>query len=101
MALCTFTDSDDDLNVFNVEHNDDGQWLNTNNGNPTNVWNATNRWVFARRNSLYFPAPAGFSFSLATCLFHPPSIFPISVSFSESAIYLLLSIAFISQRICK
>ena len=46
------TDSDGDLNVFNVERNDDGsQWLNSNYDNPDNVWNADNRWVFLRRNS--------------------------------------------------
>lgn len=49
------TDSDGDLNVFNVERNDDGkQWLNGNNGNPDNFWNGNNRWVFLRRNSLHF-----------------------------------------------
>ena len=101
MASRTFTDSDGNLNVFNVERNDDGQWLNTNNGNPDNLWNPGNRWVFARRNSLYFPAHAGFSFAFKICLLHPPSIFPNSLSFSESAIYFFLSNAFISQRICK
>ena len=48
------TDSDGNLNVFNVEHNHKGLWLNSNNGHPDNVWNADNRWVFVRRNSLYF-----------------------------------------------
>lgn len=33
------TDSDGNLNVFNVKRNDDGkQWLNGNNGNPDNFW---------------------------------------------------------------
>ena len=57
-ALC-IRNSDGDLNVFNVEHNDDGLWLNSNYGNPDNVWNADNQWVFVRpRNSLCFSSPA-------------------------------------------
>ena len=52
-GILYITDSDGDLNVFNVKRNDDGtQWLNGNNGRPDNVWNADNRWVFLRRNSL-------------------------------------------------
>jgi hypothetical protein len=44
------TDSDGNWNVFNVKRNDDGElWLNTNNGNPDNIWNADNRFVFRRR----------------------------------------------------
>jgi len=49
------TDSDGNLNVFNVEHDDDGLWLNANYANPDNHWNGDNRWVFRRRNSLHFP----------------------------------------------
>ena len=59
------TDSDGNLNVFNVKRNDDGKlWLNANNGNPDNVWNGNNRWVFLRpRNSLHFsPAFGGVLF---------------------------------------
>lgn len=101
MAPRTFVDSDGNLNVFNVERNEDGLWLNANNGNPTNFWNPENRWVFARRNFLHFPADAGFSFTLLACRFHPPSIFPISLNFSESAMYFFVSNAFISQSTCK
>jgi hypothetical protein len=43
------TDSDGDPNVFNVEHDDNDRWLNTNYDNPDNVWNGNNRWVFVRR----------------------------------------------------
>jgi hypothetical protein len=54
-TLYIATDSDGDLKVFNVERNDDGkQWLNSNYGNPDNFWNSNNRFVFARRKSLYF-----------------------------------------------
>lgn len=49
------TDSNGNLNVFNVEHDKDERWLNANNGNPDNFWNADNRFVFVRpRNSLHF-----------------------------------------------
>lgn len=43
------TDSDGNLNVFNVEHDDDKLWLNSDNGNPDNFWNGSNRFVFVRR----------------------------------------------------
>jgi len=32
------TDSDDDLKVFNIEHDDNGQWLNSNNGHPNTLY---------------------------------------------------------------
>jgi len=55
------SDSDGDLNLFNVERNDDGLWLNTNYGNPDNFWDPDDRFVCVRRNSLYFPLlEAGF-----------------------------------------
>ena len=47
------TDSNGNLKVFNVEHNDDGLWLNSNYANPDNFYNGNNRWVFAR-NYLFF-----------------------------------------------
>ena len=46
--------SDGDPNVFNVERDDGGLWLNANYDNPGNVWYPDYRWVFALRNSLYF-----------------------------------------------
>jgi len=47
--------SDGDLNVFNVERNDDGSWLNGNNGHPDNRRNADSRFVFALpRKSFHF-----------------------------------------------
>ena len=42
-------DSDGYLRVFSVEHNDNGQWLNSNYDNPENVWNADEQWLFVRR----------------------------------------------------
>jgi len=53
-ARYTFRDSDGDLNVFNVEHHNDGLWLNSNYDNPDNLWNPDNRFVFRACNSLYF-----------------------------------------------
>lgn len=55
------TDSDGNRNIFNVEHDNDELWLNWNNGNPDNVWNPDNRFVFVLpRNSHHFsPDPAG------------------------------------------
>lgn len=54
-ACYTLTDPDGNLNVFNVDHDNDEQWLNTNWFNPENVWNPDNQFVFVRpRKSLYF-----------------------------------------------
>jgi len=41
--------SDGDPNVFNVERDDGGLWLNANYDNPGNVWYPDYRWVFALR----------------------------------------------------
>ena len=40
------TDSNGNLKLFNVNHNDNGQWLNSNYDNSDNVWNADNEFVF-------------------------------------------------------
>ncbi|MBI3046167.1 MAG: hypothetical protein HYY86_01305 [Candidatus Harrisonbacteria bacterium] len=40
------TDSDGNLKLFNVKHDDNGRWLNSNYGNPDNVWNEDNQFVF-------------------------------------------------------
>ena len=42
------SDSDGNLNIFKVEHDDDDLWLNGNNGNSDNFWNDNNRFVFVR-----------------------------------------------------
>lgn len=53
MALIQYgVDSDGNPNVFNVEHDDNERWLNTNWTNPTNQWNPENVWVFLRSNPL-------------------------------------------------
>ncbi len=100
MASCTRTDSNGDLNVFNVEHDSDDRWLNTNNGRPDNVWNPDNRWVFVRSNPLHFsPGAVLGEFCLMICPCQPPSILPTSSNGAERAMNFLSSSDFVSQRI--
>lgn len=47
-------DSDGDLNVFNVNRNDDGFWLDNNWTNPSNRWNLDNEFVFRLRKCFLF-----------------------------------------------
>jgi len=95
------TDSGGNLKVFNVEHNDNGQWLNSNNGNPDNVWNPDNQWVFVLpRNLLHF-SPLWGEFCFCSWPLHPPSILPTSSIFTESAMYFLLSSDLVSQSIIR
>ena len=49
IAMEPITDSDGDLNVFSVEHDDDGLWLYANYGSPAYVWYGGDTFVFARR----------------------------------------------------
>ena len=44
------TDSDSNPNVFDLERNDDGLWLNNNWAKPDNEWNSNNEFVFRLRN---------------------------------------------------
>ena len=48
-------DSNGDLNVFNVNRNDDGFWLDDNWTNPSNRWNLDNEFVFRLRKCFLFP----------------------------------------------
>lgn len=56
-------DRDGNPNVFNVERNEDGLWLNNNWAKPTNKWNPDNEFVFCFRKYV-LPAltKCGFSF---------------------------------------
>lgn len=55
-GILHITDSDGNPNVFNVNRDEKGAWLNTDNGHPENSWNPDNRFVFVRpRKSLHFP----------------------------------------------
>ena len=92
------TDSDGNPNIFDVEHDDNGRWLNDNYGNPDNVWNGNNRFVFVRRKSLHFSPGFPGEFRFESCPFQPPSIRPTSSIRSDSAMYFLSSIDFVSQR---
>lgn len=49
MARHTITDSNGNPNVFNLERNEDGLWLNNNWANPDNRWNSENEFVFGLR----------------------------------------------------
>jgi len=90
------TDSDGNPNVFNVEHDDNDRWLNTNWDNSDNHWNGNNRWVFLRRYYLHFSPYLGRV--LFSWPFQPPSILPISSKVSESAPYFLLSSDLVSHK---
>ena len=110
-------DSGGGLAVFGVGRRGSGLWLRGYWSNPDSFWGAGYRWVFVRpRNSLHLPVRSGTGFILEQSektkfllwqgfyfriLIQPPSILPISSSFSESKIYFLLSNDFISHATCK
>ena len=48
------TDSDGNPNVFKLERNGGGLWLNDNWAKPDNEWNPDNKFVFRLRNSFLF-----------------------------------------------
>ena len=53
------TDSDDDLNVFNLKHHGDGLHLNSNNSNDSTLYNPNNRFVcVVPRNYQCFSPPS-------------------------------------------
>lgn len=52
MALHTFVDSNGNPNIFYVNHDENGRYLNDNIDNPDNLWNPDNEFVF--RNWFYF-----------------------------------------------
>ena len=81
------TDSDGNPNIFDVEHDDNGRWLNDNYGDPDNFWNGNNRFVFVRRKSLHFSPSFPGEFRFESCPFQPPSIRPTSSIRSDSAMY--------------
>lgn len=92
--------SDGDLNLLNANRNDNGQWLNTYYDNPDNRWNRDNGFVFViSQLSLFLLYFLVEEFCFVSCPFHPPSIRPISFSFSDNIKYFLLFIDLDSQRI--
>ena len=49
IAMEPITDSDGDLDIFNVGHDGDGLWLRSNLGFSDDFWDASNRLVFRLR----------------------------------------------------
>jgi len=49
VAMEPITDSDGDLELFYLEHDDGGLWLDADDGYPDIQWCASNRWVFVRK----------------------------------------------------
>lgn len=93
-------DSNGNRHVPYLNVNDDKRKLNLN--WFSNDWNAHYRFA-AVRNSL-FKTPLTYyvrGVSFANCLRQPPSIFPASVMGAEMVANFLLSIALISQVICR
>ncbi len=64
-------DRDGNPNVFNVERNDDGLWLNDNIANPDNDWNDDNKFMF-RLRKWFFPRSQGAVFLLWIIKVFPP-----------------------------
>lgn len=96
------TDSDGDLNVFYVEHDNDEQWLNSDNGNPNTLYNLDNRFVcVVPRNYLDFSPLLGGEFCFLNCFSQPPICFPISPKCFERMIYFLSFIILLSQLSCS
>lgn len=73
MARCTKPDRDGNPNVFELERNEDGLWLNHNWANPENRWNPKNEIVFRLRNC-FFSAHIGLY--VAVFLFQILKAFP-------------------------
>lgn len=95
-------DSDGNPNVFNLEHDDDGMWLNSNWYNPDDGVDHDNLWFARLRNFRYFSLDfISGEFCFVSCPFHPPSILPTSSSFSERCIYFLSSKDFVSHKIIR
>lgn len=59
MAWRTEIDRNGNSNVFKLEQDEDGPWLNDNWTKPTNKWNPDNEIVFLLRKSFLFPALGG------------------------------------------
>ena len=79
-------DADGNPNVFNVNHDDNGRWLNNKWAKPDNKWNPDNQLLFRLRNSVlprYFSWRV-FFFGEVRFFFHPPSILPVSSSLPAS-----------------
>ncbi len=71
---------------LNVYRNSDGKLkVNVNKVNPENQWNAGNGVLFRNRLSPVYSNFAWTGVFFSSPFFHPPRIFPTSLSFSESS----------------
>jgi len=59
MARYTITDRNGNPNVFNLNHNDNGFWLNNNIAKPDNKWNPENEFLFRLRKYFFFRTSTG------------------------------------------
>src|SRR3989344_3857926 len=92
------TDRNSNSNVFNLERNEDGLWLNNNWANPDNHWDPGDQCVFSLRKFYLFPAPGGvFLLLLSKLFFQPQNILPASSNFSAVSSYCLWEINLPSQ----
>lgn len=81
-----------------MNRNEDGSWLNNNNGDADNQWNPDNSFAFSVRNPLHFsPDVVPGEFCFTSWPDQPPSIRPTSSSGRESAAYFFVSSDFDSQ----
>lgn len=94
------TDREGNPRLFNVNRNEDGSWLDNNDGNPDDQWNPDISFAFVARNPLHFsPGIVPSEFCFASWPLQPPSIRPTSSNGFESAAYFLVSNDLDSQSI--
>jgi len=101
MACYTKTDSNGNPNVFKLERNEDGLWLNANYANPENQWNSEVQFVVSPRKRFFPPSQTWrfFICSTSKLFLQPPSILPISFNLLEISSKCLLEIIFPSHAI--
>lgn len=91
--------ADGNPNLLNANRNDNGQWLNTYYDKPDNKWNRDNSFAFAAQLSSFLLYYLVGEFCFVSWPFQPPSIRPISLSFSDKARYFLSSSDLVSHKI--
>ena len=86
------TDPDGNPNVFNLERNEDGLWLNNNWAKPDNTWNPNNKFVFRFRNCFLSAAllVAVFLCWVLQILFPAAKHFPDFFQFQSNILALLI-----------
>jgi len=76
--------------LLDANRYDDGRRLDAYYDNPDNRWNRGLGFAFVVSQLFFFSSYLG-EFCFITCPLQPPSILPISFSFSESKAYFLVS----------